>query len=55
MSRFFRGCARFALGSLRVCFLLMLLVIPVPVGEMFHRLLERRRRAVAAQVLKKPD
>ena len=35
--------------------LLLLLVIPVPVGELFHKMLEERRRAHAAKVVKKEN
>jgi hypothetical protein len=57
MFRFLRAVGRGLLTALRAVFVLLLLVIPVPVGELFQKMLERRRRAVAAQVVKKehPD
>lgn len=57
MSRFLRAFGRALLTLLRAGFLLLLLIIPVPVGELFHKLFEARRRAQATQVVKKesPD
>lgn len=55
MSRFLRACGRVLLTLLRAGFLLLLLVIPVPVGELFHKLLEGRRKSVAARVVKKEE
>lgn len=55
MSRFLRACGRVLLNLLRAGSLLMLLVIPVPVGELFHKLLEGRRRAQATKVVKKEN
>ena len=55
MSRFLRACGRVLLTLLRAGFLLLLLVIPVPVGELFHKLLEARKRSVATQVVKKEN
>lgn len=57
MSRFLRAFGRALLTLLRAGFLLLLLIIPVPVGELFHKLFEGRRRAQATQVVKKesPD
>jgi hypothetical protein len=47
-----RALGRGLLTVLRAGFLLLLLVIPVPVGELFHKLLDDRRRSHAAQVVK---
>jgi hypothetical protein len=57
MSRFLRACGRALFAVLRAALILLLLVIPVPVGELFHKLLEGRKRAQVAQVVKKqaPD
>jgi hypothetical protein len=57
MSRFLRACGRVLVTVLRAVFLLMLIVIPVPAGELFFRMLERRKRAEATQVVKQqhPD
>ena len=57
MSRFFRACGRVLLSLLRAGFLLLLLVIPVPVGELFHKLLEQGKRSPVAKVVKRehPD
>ena len=55
MSRFLRACGRVLLTLLRAGFLLLLLIIPVPVGELFHKMLEGRKRAQATQVVKKED
>ncbi len=55
MSRLLRAARRLLLTLLRAGFLLLLLVIPVPVGELFHKLLEERRRAHAAKVVKKEN
>ena len=55
MSRFLRACGRVLLTLLRAGFLLLLQIIPVPVGELFHKMLEGRKRAQATQVVKKED
>lgn len=57
MSRFCRACGRVLLTLLRAGFLLLLLIIPVPVGELFHKLLDDRRRSHATKVVKEkaPD
>ena len=57
MSRILRATGRVLLTLLRAGFLLLLLVIPVPVGELFHKLLDDRKRSHAAKVVKKeqPD
>lgn len=55
MSRFFRAFGRALLTLLRAGFLLLLLIIPVPVGELFHKLLEGSRRSHAAKVVKKEN
>ena len=55
MSRYLRAFGRVLLTLLRAGFLLLLLVIPVPVGELFHKLLEGRKRATADQVAKKEN
>ena len=53
MSRFLRRLGRAFITVLRAVFLLMLLVIPVPVGELFHKLLEGSKKAEATKVVKK--
>lgn len=55
MSRFLRALGRALLTVLRAVFLLMLLVIPVPVGELFHKLLEGSKKAQATKVVKKEN
>ncbi|HEY0880486.1 MAG TPA: hypothetical protein VGD87_03090 [Archangium sp.] len=52
-----RRLLRVLFTVLRAVFILLLLIIPVPVGELFHRLTEKARRANPAQVVKKehPD
>ncbi len=55
MTRFLRAVGRVLLTVLRAVFLLMLLIIPVPVGEMFHKLLEGSKKAEASQVVKKEN
>lgn len=55
MSRFFRAFVRVSFTLARALFLLLLLIIPVPVGELFHKLFEGRRRAAAAKVVKKEE
>lgn len=55
MSRVLRACGRALFTLLRAAFILLLLVIPVPVGELFTRLLERRRRAQVTQVVKQSN
>jgi len=55
MSRFLRAVGRALLTVLRAVFLLMLLVIPVPVGELFHKLLEDSKKAQATKVVKKEN
>ncbi|MDP2269875.1 MAG: hypothetical protein Q8N23_18930 [Archangium sp.] len=57
MFRCLRACGRVLLTLLRVGFVLLLLIIPVPVGELFHKLLDDRRRSPAAKVVKEkaPD
>jgi small neutral amino acid transporter SnatA (MarC family) len=47
----------FIVRILRAFFILLLLVIPVPVGQLFYRLLEGRRKNEATKVVKKeqPD
>ncbi len=50
LKRFSRAVLRTFLNALRVFFILLMLVVPVPVGELFHRLLERGRRSEATQV-----
>lgn len=52
MARFFRALARALLTVLRAVLLLMLVVIPVPVGELFHQLMDPKRRNEAAKVVK---
>ena len=52
MSRFLRACGRVLLTLLRAGFVLLLLIIPVPIGELFHQLLDDRRRSPAAKVVK---
>lgn len=55
MSRYLRAAGRVLLTLLRAGFLLLLLIIPVPVGELFHKMLEERRRAHATKVVKKEN
>ena len=55
MSSFLRATWRVLLSVLRAVFLLMLLVIPVPVGELFHKLLEGSKKAEATKVVKKEN
>lgn len=55
MLRFLRACGQALRALLRAVFLLLLLLIPVPVGELFHKLLETRRRSDAAKVVKKEE
>ena len=55
MSRFLRRLGRAFITVLRAVFLLMLLVIPVPVGELFHKLLEGSKKAQATKVVKKEN
>ena len=55
MSRFLRALGRAFFTVLRAVFLLMLLVIPVPVGELFHKLLEGSKKAQPTQVVKKEN
>jgi len=50
LTRTWRALRRVLLTLLRAAFILMLLLIPVPVGALFHRLLEGRRKADAAQI-----
>ena len=55
MPRFLRATWRVLLTLLRAGFVLLLLIIPVPVGQLFHRLLDKQKRAQAAKVVKKED
>ena len=55
MPKLFRALGRGLLAVLRAVFLLMLLIIPVPVGEMFHKLLEGSKKAHATRVMKKEN
>jgi len=55
MSRALRACGRLLLTSLRFGFLLLLFIVPVPVGELFHKALERSRRTPAAKVVQRED
>ncbi len=55
ISRFFRAVGRALLTVLRAVFVLMMLVVPVPVGELFHKLLEGSKKAQATQVVKKEN
>lgn len=55
MSRFLRAAWRVLLTLLRAGFVLLLLIIPVPVSALFHRLLDDRKRAHAAKVVKKDE
>ena len=52
MSRLWRAFGRVLLTLLRAGFLMLLLIIPVPVGELFHKRLDDRRRSHAAKVVK---
>jgi hypothetical protein len=40
---------------LQAVVVLLLLIIPVPVGALFHRLFDARRGATAAKVVKKEE
>jgi hypothetical protein len=55
MSRLLRACGRALLTLLRAGFLLLVLVIPVPVGELFFKLFDQRRRPHAAKVVRRED
>lgn len=55
MPKLFRALGRGSLAVLRAVFLLMLLIIPVPVGEMFHKLLGGSKKAHATRVVKKEN
>lgn len=55
MSRFLRATGRVLLTLLRAGFVLLLLIIPLPVGALFHRLLDDRKRSHAAKVVKKEE
>jgi hypothetical protein len=48
----FQKLLRASLLALRALFILLMLVIPIPVGELFHKLLDRGRRNHPAQVKK---
>ena len=52
IQRFFRASARAFLVGVRAFFILMMLVIPIPVGELFHRMLVGGRKNHPAQVKK---
>ncbi len=52
ITRFFRAAARALLVGLRAFFILLMLVIPIPVGELFHRMLVGGRRSQVSQVKK---
>jgi hypothetical protein len=41
---------RALLVLLRAFFILLMLVLPVPVGELFHRMLDRGKKAQPTQV-----
>lgn len=52
MVRLWRALRRGLAFTLRAFFILLLVVLPIPVGTLFHRLLDRGRRSEAAKVLK---
>lgn len=55
MKRLLRALGRALLTLLRAGFLLLLLIIPVPVGELFHKLLEGSKKSQATKVVKKEN
>lgn len=55
MRRFVRAVFAALFTVLRAVFFLLLLIIPVPVGELFHRLTEKARRAAPAKVVKREN
>lgn len=50
LRRLVRALGRAALTALRAFVILLIVVIPVPLGAVFQRMLERARRSEAAQV-----
>lgn len=50
ITRFFRALVRGLFVALRAFFILLMLVIPVPVGELFHKLFEGSRKAQPTQL-----
>ena len=50
----FQRVWRFCVGLLRGVFIVLLLIIPLPVGEMMVRLLNKYRRNQVAQTVQKP-
>jgi hypothetical protein len=55
MSRSLRACWRLLSSLLRFGFLLLLFIVPVPVGALFHKALERSRRTPAAKVVQREN
>lgn len=55
MARSLHVVLRGLVTALRALFILLVLVIPVPVGELFHRLLDRKRTNEPAQVMEKEN
>lgn len=53
LRRALTAVGRFALKTLRVLFIVLLVIIPVPIANLFTRLLDPKRGTATSQVLKK--